>query len=333
MLAITGTLTRTRTTSLVGSDMKVEFRVSSFGFRVREGAGSRHSSFVIRHFQEAFTLIELLTVIAIVGILAALLAPVLKNFSKPDVTVAATRQMLDDVGRARQLAITERSTVYMVFIPTNFWNNNTAPWTTLPLPIRTSTIVTQLYAAQWNGYMMVSLRDVGDQPGRTFPKDLVKVKTLPAGSFIAPFKFSGPIYSPTLPTASVPYPTNRPDLLIYGFDYTNQIPFPTSDVLTNPLIANNYYAQNFRFPNVPFIAFNYLGQLASADGTLLARDENIPLAYGSIAPFVSSTNKAQLQGLPNVIENPPGSSTNTTYNVIHIDRLTGQARLERQDLL
>src|SRR5882757_4378658 len=163
MLAITGTLTRTRTTSLVGSDMKVEFRVSSFGFRVREGAGSRHSSFVIRHFQEAFTLIELLTVIAIVGILAALLAPVLKNFSKPDVTVAATRQMLDDVGRARQLAITERSTVYMIFIPTNFYGGlvNTTPWGQLPLAVRQSTVVTQLYGAQWNGYMMVSLRDVG----------------------------------------------------------------------------------------------------------------------------------------------------------------------------
>src|SRR5579872_3782665 len=71
----------------------------------------------------AFTLIELLTVIAIVGILAALVAPVFIHFSKPDVTEAATRQMLDDVARARQLAISQRSTVYMVFIPTNFWGN------------------------------------------------------------------------------------------------------------------------------------------------------------------------------------------------------------------
>src|SRR5579863_5795993 len=69
----------------------------------------------------AFTLIELLTVIAIVGILAALVAPVFIHFTKPDVTEAATRQMLDDVARARQLAITQRATVYMVFIPTNFW--------------------------------------------------------------------------------------------------------------------------------------------------------------------------------------------------------------------
>jgi len=277
--------------------------------------------------RSAFTLIELLTVIAIVGILAALLAPVLKNFSKPDVTVAATRQMLDDVGRARQLAITERSTVYMVFIPTNFWTDpfksliGPNGWTSVQVPptpfITASTIVTQLYAAQWNGYMMVSLRGVGDQPGRTFAKDLVRVKTLPAGSFIAPFKFTAPTY---VSGTAAPYPTNRPDLLIYGFLRTNTIPFPSSDIETNTFFMNNYGIGNARFVTVPYVAFNYLGQLTPGDGTVLPYDENIPLAYGSIAPFVSSTNKAQLQGVPNVIEIPAGSSTNTTYNVIHIDR-------------
>jgi len=39
-----------------------------------------------------------------------------------DAMTAATRQMLDDVGRARQLAISQHTTVYMVFVPENFWN-------------------------------------------------------------------------------------------------------------------------------------------------------------------------------------------------------------------
>jgi prepilin-type N-terminal cleavage/methylation domain-containing protein len=319
--------------------MKTERRVSSIECRVPSlvASGADRSSLVTYHLRKAFTLIELLTVIAIIGVLAALLAPVLKNFSKPDVTVAATRQMLDAFSRARQLAIIKRSTVYMVFIPTNFWgspiNLNTTPWSQLPAAIRTSMVVTQMYDAQWNGYMMVSLRDIGDQPGRTFPKDLVHVKTLPAGAFIPQFKFDAPIYVAGAPIINIPYPTNRPDLLIYGFLQTNNIPFPTSDVETNALFMANLNAGGAHFITVPYIAFNYLGQLASGDGTLLPYDENIPLAYGSIAEPINPTNKMPVQALPDAKEIPPGNSTNISYNLIHIDRLTGRARLERQDQL
>src|SRR6266571_5117108 len=68
----------------------------------------------------AFTLIELLVVISIVGLLAGLAVPVVNNF-KPNVVAGATRQLLDDVARARQYAISQRTTVFMVFVPTNFW--------------------------------------------------------------------------------------------------------------------------------------------------------------------------------------------------------------------
>src|SRR5439155_8717704 len=68
----------------------------------------------------AFTLIELLVVISIVGLLAGLAVPVLNNF-KTNVVAGATRQLLDDVARARHYAISQRTTVFMVFVPTNFW--------------------------------------------------------------------------------------------------------------------------------------------------------------------------------------------------------------------
>jgi prepilin-type N-terminal cleavage/methylation domain-containing protein len=328
--------------------MKAEYRVSSF--RRRQGFGgqvefrelanagahsfSRPSTLAPRPFQSAFTLIELLTVIAIIGLLAALLAPVLKNFSKSDVTVAATRQMLDDFARARQIAISQRTTVYMVFVPTNFWNDPygfpPAGWTQLKNfapAVAVSTIVTQLYAAQWNGYMMVSLRDLGDQPGRSYPRDVVRVKTLPNGSFIAPLKFTAPAF----PNPTPPYPTNRPDLPIYGFLRTNTIPFPTADVETNTLFMSKYSLGLVQFVTVPYIAFNYLGQLTSGDGSVLPYDENIPLAYGSIVAPYNPTNRTPVQGVPSALEQPPGNSTNISYNVIHVDRLTGRARLERQD--
>ena len=54
--------------------------------------------------------------------LAALAVPALKNFGRADAMTAATQQMLNDVARARQLAISQRTTVYMVFVPTNFWH-------------------------------------------------------------------------------------------------------------------------------------------------------------------------------------------------------------------
>ena len=58
-------------------------------------------------------------VIAIMGILAAIALPTIRGM-KPNAKVAATRQLLDAVGRARQLAISQRTTVYMVFLSTNF---------------------------------------------------------------------------------------------------------------------------------------------------------------------------------------------------------------------
>src|SRR5437016_9874536 len=82
----------------------------------------------------AFTLIELLVVISIVGLLAGLAVPVVNNF-KPNVVAGATRQLLDDVARARHYAISQRTTVFMVFVPTNFWTDGAYVSYVAPNPV------------------------------------------------------------------------------------------------------------------------------------------------------------------------------------------------------
>jgi prepilin-type N-terminal cleavage/methylation domain-containing protein len=270
-------------------------------------------------FNSGFTLVELLTVIAIVGILAALSVPALKNLGKSNVTISASRQLLDDVARARQLAIGHHTTVYMVFCPANFWmvgGFQSAWWRNLTPPQQTA--ATNLSDKQLTGYTFVSLRSVGDQPGHGTAHYLAPWQNLPDGTFIAQQKFQSagtyfnvPLYNPN----------DDPNKRIYGFNVTNLFPFPTETSQPN---NNNF---------LPYIAFNYLGQL-TVDGQNLANlDEYIPLAQGSVSPAIDPATKSFVLnrtpvGSPSVSENPPGNSTNISYNIVHVERLTGRAKLE-----
>src|SRR2546423_10719587 len=70
----------------------------------------------------AFTLIELLVVIAIIGLLATIGLPALKGFGKGTGMAGAQRQLLQDLGLARLAAINGRTSVYVVFVPTNIFD-------------------------------------------------------------------------------------------------------------------------------------------------------------------------------------------------------------------
>jgi prepilin-type N-terminal cleavage/methylation domain-containing protein len=271
----------------------------------------------------AFTLIELLTVIAIIGLLAGLSTPVLKNFRKGDATVSSTRQLMDAVARARQLAVSQRTTVYLVFVPMNFWNDPAyASNTKLSLADRVA--ATNLAEKQLVAYNFVALRSVGDQPGRSNPRYLSTWQTLPDGTFISQDKFNlgrGQLLA-NLEVIS--------GFRVYGFDVSTNIPFPLAETLPCMVTYPRRYA------GLPYLAFNYLGQLTTEglSPECSRQDEFVPLAHGGVmiardAKRVPVLGPAATSAA--VTESPVGNSTNS-YNLVHVDALTGRARIERQEI-
>lgn len=270
----------------------------------------------------AFTLIELLVVIAIIGILAALAAPTLKNFRAGDALAASTRQLLDDVARARQFAISQRTTVYMVFCPQSFWlDPNYGNLNTSLTPAQQAAVAKQiakLYDKQLTGYAFVSLKTIGDQPGQQSPRYLSGWKVMPEGAIIAPWKFTllrsqfqqikDP---PTGWTASDPYYD------VYGFFYTNNIPFPSEDA----------YVPGKTYITLPYIAFNHLGQIERPSTD--RGSEFIPVARGSVS--FARSNGVPIQSAATAVESPASNSINA-FSLIEIDPLTGRAKLVKQEV-
>jgi len=280
------------------------------------------------HRVSAFTLLELLVVIAIIGLLAGLAVPVLNNF-RPNYTASAAAQLLDALARARQLAISQRTTVYMVFVPTNLFGGagtGDPAYNVLPLSERDK--ASKLFDKQLIGYNFVSLRSLGDQPGRPTVRYLDSWRSLPEGAFISLQKF-------TLGNASwFPIYTNdaagNPVLgfQVYGFDRTVRVPFPSESAPVYNVIRQPYVM-------LPYLAFDYLGRLARFDALgnpVPSRDAIIPLSKGSVT-FSRGPDRKALPLPPSVNEQPPGNGTNsTTYNVVYIDWLTGRARAIHQEV-
>jgi len=237
-----------------------------------------------------FTVLEMLVVVAIIGLLAALAMPALSGMNKSNSMTVATQQLTAATSLARQLALKNRSTVYLVFVSPGAFTGSP--------PTNNLTAYTNLQSYQYTAYALMSLRTVGDQPGRPNPQYLTAWKTLPSGVFIPAYMFTGP--------PQTIFATNTLSNQTHQFSVTPfnvaAVPFPAANAPAIPM---------------PCVGFGSQGQLTTN------QDVYIPLARGSVQFLpVSGVYSA----FPN--ESPSGNSTNDC-NIIHIDCLTGRAKVER----
>jgi len=252
----------------------------------------------------AFTLIELMVVIALIIALAAIALPSFKGLTQSNITGGALQQLVDDLTEARLRAINGRGTVYVAFIPPDIARQN---WNGLNADQQKQLL--EGVKAQYSGYIMFAKRNLGDQPGAENPRYLSEWRYLPEGIFIATNKLASITRSQweNWPAIGV---TNRP------FFYM-AIPFPTATNAPVPL---------------PTIAFDYRGRLLSSpydsDAPFRKDYEYIQITQGTL--ILERDLNGNVVRLPNgtypvaeVIETPRGNTTNNP--VIAIDPLTGRA--------
>jgi prepilin-type N-terminal cleavage/methylation domain-containing protein len=263
----------------------------------------------------AFTLLEMLMVLIIIGILAGLALPAIRGSLESRVTDAASRQVLDDLSFARQKAISQRSTVAMVFVPSDVVSLDTGVFND---PNERET-VKRLQGGAYTTYALFAFRRVGEQPGTLNRGYITDWKTLPEKTFFETnqFDFKPLPVSGVLPTVNLPFPLSHSQFLekmpYIAFDeegrrvdrldaITGRGVFPPFTRGLSPALPHSHQAND-----------NNLDIEIARGAILYVRD-----AQGAVDPA-----SFQIQEIP---------SFNSTQNVVHVDSLTGRAKWIKSEL-
>lgn len=286
----------------------------------------------------AFTLLELLVVIGIIGALTLVAVPAFKGFGQANSLAAAQRQIQDDLGLARQLAIKRRTPVYMVFfVPraedaariSAVHNNWISLQSSAPeFAEKALRMFTNVFASQRASYAFFSEHAVGDQPAlSSLDTALQRTRYLNTGGSIWRSLPEGIIF-PELMRCSIGSAGN--DTLLAQLQVKAKVFFPLAPDSNLTAIKLKDIPLMYSLP-LPVLVFDAEGRCVTLDANGEAsgqlQDRFISLGHGSVfLPRLSppgNTNQYDFSRLADVVETPRDNFTNLIFRV---KALTGRAR-------